>query len=140
MQTWLKYQLNLFLLALSFFSRLPIVKNIQYSFSKMRRASRYFPLVGWLLAVILIGVYVVTQPLVGDSASICLLIILGLLMTGALHEDGLADTFEVFFGGLTQERKLDIMKDSCIGTYGTCALIMALLSKYVLFSALAEQG
>jgi adenosylcobinamide-GDP ribazoletransferase len=140
MQRWLKYHLNLFLLALSFFSRLPMAKNIQYSPSKMRRASRYFPLVGWLLAALLITVYWLMAPLVGISAAICLLIILSLLMTGALHEDGLADTFDGFFGGFTTERKLAIMKDSRIGTYGTCALVMALISKFVLLSSVAEQG
>ena len=140
MQKWLKYQLNLFCLALSFFSRLPMSKNIEYSPSKMRRASRYFPLVGWLLASLLIAVYWVIAPLVGISAAVCLLIILSLLMTGALHEDGLADTFDGFFGGFTTDRKLAIMKDSRIGTYGTCALVMALISKFVLLSALAEQG
>jgi adenosylcobinamide-GDP ribazoletransferase len=137
---WLKYQLNLFLLALSFFSRLPMVKNMHYSASKMRRATCYFPLVGWLLAVILIIIYMFIQPLVGISAALCLLITLSLLMTGALHEDGLADTFDGFFGGRTTERKLAIMKDSGTGTYGTCALVMALLSKFILLSALAEQG
>lgn len=117
-----------------------MAKNIEYSPSKMRRASRYFPLVGWLLAIILIAVYVVTQPLIGNSPALCLLIILSLLMTGALHEDGLADTFDGFFGGDTKERKLAIMKDSRIGTYGTCALVMALLGKFILLSALAEQS
>lgn len=140
MQTWLKYHLNLFLLALSFFSRLPMAKNIQYSPSKMRRASRYFPLVGWLLAAILAVVYSITVPLIGTAPSICLLIILSLLMTGALHEDGLADTCDGVWGGHTKERKLAIMKDSRIGTYGTCALVMALLTKFVLLSALAEQN
>jgi adenosylcobinamide-GDP ribazoletransferase len=140
MNTFLKYQLNLFLLALSFFSRLPMAKHIEYSPSKMRRAVRYFPLVGWILATILVAVYSITQPLVGSSPALCLLIILSILMTGALHEDGLADTFDGFFGGYTPERKLAIMKDSRIGTYGTCALVMALLSKFILLSALAEQG
>jgi adenosylcobinamide-GDP ribazoletransferase len=139
-QTWLKYHLNLFLLALSFFSRLPMAKNIQYSPSKMRRASAFFPLVGWLLALILSVVYIFAVPLVGVAPTLCLLIILSLLMTGALHEDGLADTFDGFFGGYSKERKLTIMKDSRIGTYGTCALVLALLSKFVLLSALAQQG
>jgi adenosylcobinamide-GDP ribazoletransferase len=115
-------------------------KNIQYSPSKMRRASRYFPLVGWLLATILVAVYGVAKPLIGSSPALCLLLILSLLMTGALHEDGLADTFDGFFGGDTKARKLAIMKDSRIGTYGTCALVLALLSKFILLSALAEQG
>ena len=140
MQTSFRYQLNLFCLALSFFTRLPVCKNVQYSPSKMRRANRYFPLVGGLLAVILIAVYVFTQPLIGTSPTLCLLIILSLLLTGAIHEDGLADTFDGFFGGHTTEHKLSIMKDSSIGTYGTCALVMTLLSKFLLLSALAEQG
>lgn len=139
-QTWLKYHLNLFVLALSFFSRLPMAKNVQYSPSKMRRASRYFPLVGWLLAIILAVTYSIIAPVIGIAPSLCLLIMLSLLLTGALHEDGLADTFDGFFGGYTQERKLAIMKDSRIGTYGTCALVIALLSKFVLLNALAEQG
>lgn len=140
MNKWFKYQLNLFALALSFFSRLPMAKHIQYSPSKMRRASGYFPLVGWLLAGMLVAVYWVIAPLVGTSPAICVLMILSLLLTGALHEDGLADTFDGFFGGVTQERKLTIMKDSRIGTYGTCALVLALLSKFVLLKALGEQG
>lgn len=139
MFTWLKYQLNLFLLALSFFSRLPMAKNIQYSPNKMRRATRYFPLVGWVLAAVLAVIYSITAPVIGTTPSLCLLIILSILLTGALHEDGLADTFDGFFGGYTKERKLSIMKDSRIGTYGTCALVMALLSKFVLLNALAEK-
>lgn len=139
MHRWFAYQLNLFLLALSFFSRLPMAKNIQYSPNKMRRAVRYFPLVGWGLAAILALVYAIAVPLIGIPPSLCLLLILSILMTGALHEDGLADTFDGFFGGYTKERKLTIMKDSRIGTYGTCALVMVLLSKFVLLSALAEK-
>jgi adenosylcobinamide-GDP ribazoletransferase len=138
MPTYFRYQLNLFWLALSFFSRLPMSKNVLYSPSKMRRANSYFPLVGWLLALILAAVYCVTFPLIGTAPSLCLLI--SLLMTGALHEDGLADTFDGFFGGHTKERKLTIMKDSHMGTFGTCAVVMALLGKFVLLSALAEQG
>ena len=106
----------------------------------MRKSSRYFPLVGWLLATILAAVYVIVHPLVGSSTAFFLLIILSLIMTGALHEDDLADTFDGFLGGYTKECKLAIMKGSLIGTYGTCALVLVLLSKFILLSALAEQG
>lgn len=140
MHKWLKYHLNLFLLALSFFTRLPMASNIQYSSSKMRRASRYFPLTGWLIAAILTLIYHLTVPLIGSAPSLCLLLVISLLITGALHEDGLADTCDGFWGGYTKERKLTIMKDSRIGTYGTCALVLILLSKFVLLSALAEHG
>jgi adenosylcobinamide-GDP ribazoletransferase len=96
--------------------------------------------VGWLLAAILIVIYIITEPLVGITPALCILIIFSLLLTGAFHEDGLADTFDGFWGGYTKEHKLNIMKDSRIGTYGTCALVMALLCKFVLLSAIAEQN
>lgn len=138
MKKYLSYQLNLFLLALSFFSRLPMPQTLQYSPSKMRRASRYFPLVGWLLALLLTTLYYLAEPLIGTQPSVCLILIASLLLTGALHEDGLADTCDGFWGGYNKDKKLAIMKDSRIGTYGTCALILALLSKFVLLSALAD--
>ena len=138
MLPWLKYQLNLYLLALSFFSRLPMVTDIQYSPSKMHRANCYFPLVGWLLALILVAVYCFALPFLGIAPSLCLMLIVSLLITGALHEDGLADTCDGIWGAHSPEKKLSIIKDSRIGTYGTCALTMALLSKFVLLSALAE--
>lgn len=134
-----KYQLNLFLLAASFFTRLPVTRYTQYSPSKMCRASQYFPLVGWLIACILVIEFYLLQPLLGLLPSLCLLLISSILLTGALHEDGLADICDGIWGGYNRERKLTIMKDSRIGTYGTCALVLALLTKFVLWWQLAEQ-
>lgn len=61
-----------------------------------------------------------------------------LLVTGALHEDGLADTADGFGGGTTRERKLAIMRDSRIGTYGVCALFVALSVRVASLTILAE--
>tara|TARA_R110000772_G_scaffold28437_16_gene71716 strand:+ start:3761 stop:4591 length:831 start_codon:yes stop_codon:yes gene_type:complete len=130
-------QLNLCFLALSFFTRLPVPKGINYSPQKLHQAGQHFALIGWLLAALLGGVYLVIAPYIGTITSICLLVMLSLLLTGAMHEDGLADTCDGFWGGHTLARKLSIMKDSQIGTYGTCALICILLTKTVLLSALA---
>ncbi len=60
-----------------------------------------------------------------------------MMLTGCLHEDGLADTVDGFGGGATRERKLEIMRDSRIGTYGVCALVIAILLRV---SALALIG
>lgn len=59
--------------------------------------------------------------------------VFSLLLTGAFHEDGLTDMADGIGGGMTVERRLSIMKDSRIGTYGAATLIMALLAKYVFF-------
>lgn len=140
MQVWFSTQLNLLWLAVSFFTRLPIPKTLQYSADKMHEAGRYFSLVGWLLALILMVVYHFSLPLFGIHVSVVLLLMLNLLLTGALHQDGLADTFDGFFGGQNQPQKLHIMKDSRLGTYGTCALFITLLLQYSLLSALAERN
>jgi len=62
----------------------------------------------------------------------------GLLLTGALHEDGLADVADGFGGGASRARKLDIMRDSRIGTYGVVALVVALALRATALSAIAD--
>jgi adenosylcobinamide-GDP ribazoletransferase len=61
-----------------------------------------------------------------------------LLVTGGLHEDGLADTADGFGGGGTRERKLDIMRDSRIGTYGVCALTLSIVLRASAIAAIAD--
>jgi adenosylcobinamide-GDP ribazoletransferase len=62
------------------------------------------------------------------------------LVTGALHEDGAADVGDGFGGGATRERKLEIMRDSRIGTYGVCVLALGLLARWSALGALAIAG
>jgi adenosylcobinamide-GDP ribazoletransferase len=61
-------------------------------------------------------------------------------LTGALHEDGLADTADGFFGGRTPERRLEIMKDSHIGSFGTLALILVTLARWSALAVLCATG
>lgn len=140
MFSWLSYQYNLLLLALSFFTRLPLPQNIAYSPKKMHQGGQHIAVVGGLLALLLSGFYLLLSPHIGSAPSLCLVLILSLLLTGALHEDGLADTCDGFWGAADCARKLNIMKDSQLGTYGTCALLMILLSKFILLAALARQN
>lgn len=128
-------ELNLFFLALGYFSRIPMPKWILYSPEKLNHASRYFTLVGWLLGLIVGGIYSVSQHFFSENISIWLCILFSLVLTGAFHEDGLADTADGLGGGFTREKKLSIMKDSRIGTYGACALLMALIGKFILLQA-----
>ena len=132
-------EMNLLRLAVSFMTRLP-VGNPDYSPEKMHRALRYFPATGWLLALLLCGLPVVLSAIVGVETAVVITVIVSLLLTGALHEDGLADTFDGFYGGLSSEQKLTIMKDSRIGTYGSGALFGALALKVTLLLQLADAG
>lgn len=74
----------------------------------------------------------------GFAAAIVLAV--AALLTGALHEDGLADTADGFWGGRTAERRLEIMKDSRIGSYGALTLILSLMAKWSLLVSLLTQG
>jgi len=135
----LRAQINLFFLSLSFFSRIPVPKSVGYSAKLLNQSGRYFSLVGLLLAAILVVFYLVVQPYFSDTVAIILLVILSLILTGAFHEDGLADMADGIGGGLTVAQRLDIMKDSRIGTYGALSLLMALLLKLMLLIELAQQ-
>ncbi|GGY74554.1 adenosylcobinamide-GDP ribazoletransferase [Cellvibrio zantedeschiae] len=125
-------EFNLFFLALGYFSRIPMPKWVVYSTENLNHASRYFTLVGWLLGLCVGGIYFLSHQFFSTNISIWLCMLFSLLLTGAFHEDGLADTADGLGGGFTRERKLEIMKDSRIGTYGTCALLMALVGKFIL--------
>ncbi|MEL6692136.1 MAG: adenosylcobinamide-GDP ribazoletransferase [Pseudomonadota bacterium] len=120
----------LFLLAVQFLTRLPIGSAQLFTPDRMAESIRYYPLVGALVGgfsalVFYVATYVFPAPI-----AILLAIAAGLLITGAFHEDGLADTFDGIGGGVTRERALEIMKDSRLGTYGTLALVIALALKF----------
>ncbi len=130
--TSIKYQLNLFFLALGFFSRIPMPAWVSYSPENLNRSSRYFTLVGWLLGGLVAIAFYVVNLFFSINISLWFAMAFSLVLTGAFHEDGLADTADGFGGGYTIEKKLSIMKDSRVGTYGAVALMMALMGKYLL--------
>jgi len=133
-----KHQLNLFYLALSFFTRMPVPKTMYYSPTLLNKSSRYFSLVGLFLALILSLIFTVVAPLFSHAISVAILIISSLLLTGAFHEDGLADMADGMGGGMTIEKRLNIMKDSTIGTYGAVSLFMVLTLKLFTLIELAQ--
>lgn len=135
----IKKQINLFFLALSFFSRLPVPKNLEYSPQLLNQSGRYFSLVGLVIALVLIAFYSIVSLFFPMSIAIILLMVASLLLTGAFHEDGLADMADGIGGGLTTNNRLAIMKDSRLGTYGTVTLVSALALKYLLLAELAQQ-
>ena len=98
-----------------------------------------FPLAGFVVGLIGALVYLVVDRLVWFARPAAALTVAAtLFVTGALHEDGLADTADGFGGGDTREKKLEIMRDARIGTYGVCALIIALLIRIAAIAGLTE--
>ena len=122
MNNRLRLEWHLFLLAVQFLTRVPVPKDLPFSDDLLIRATRYYPLVGVCLGlscgvVLWVGTMIWPQPV-----AVVLSMAAGLALTGAFHEDGLADAADGLGGGLTRERALEIMRDSRIGTYGAVTL------------------
>ncbi|MBI9034160.1 MAG: adenosylcobinamide-GDP ribazoletransferase [Bacteroidales bacterium] len=124
-------QIKLFGTAIVFFTRIPLPASLQ-EFKNLDQASRYFPLVGWIVGGFGALVYSVAALGLPHNISLILSMIGTIWITGAFHEDGLADVCDAFGGGWEKKRILEIMKDSRIGTYGTVGLIMSLALKFFL--------
>ena len=115
------------LAAFIFFTRLPFWKLKEVPSECFKHVVPYWPLVGWLTGGIMAGTLWLTTQVMPVTWAWRLAIVFRLLVTGCLHEDGLADFFDGFGGGTTRERTLTIMKDSHIGTYGVIGLIIYFL-------------
>lgn len=131
-----RQQINRFFNALTFYSRIPGPNWVDYSGEQLNRASGYFPFIGYLLAAWCYGIYLLCAQVLPHDVSILISMICGILFTGAFHEDGFADLCDGFGGGYTQADILRIMKDSRLGTYGVCGLLLILLLKWQALSAL----
>lgn len=115
------------LAALSFFTRLPFWRLASLSKRHYSRVVPFWPLTGWLTAAVMTAVFWAASLAFPAWVAVSLSIVARLLITGAIHEDGLADFFDGFGGGHDRQSTLRIMKDSHIGTYGVIALIIYFL-------------
>jgi adenosylcobinamide-GDP ribazoletransferase len=125
--------------SIGFLTRLPISRATAASGADISRAAWAFPLAGVLVGLIAAVIYAIAHKL-GLPAWIAaaLAVAATLATTGCLHEDGLADTADGFGGGETRERKLEIMRDSRIGTYGVCALTLSILLRVAALASFAS--
>jgi adenosylcobinamide-GDP ribazoletransferase len=111
--------------ALIFFTRLPFWRLHQPPQASYKTVVEHWPLAGWLTGGVMAATLYVGSMYLPYIVAVLLAIIVRLLVTGALHEDGLADFLDGFGGGgHDRERILAIMKDSHIGTYGVLGLIL----------------
>lgn len=115
------------LAAFIFFTRLPFWRLKEVPSECFKHVVPYWPWVGWLTGSVMAMVLALGSLVMPVSLAWIWAIVTRLLITGALHEDGLADFFDGFGGGTTRERTLAIMKDSHIGTYGVIGLIIYFL-------------
>lgn len=114
-------------------TRLPVPGKHDYDAEEMGRSFKYFPIVGMVIGVILWGAYLALANFIDNRYALALLVVLlEVVLTGGLHLDGLADTFDGIFSYRSKHRMLEIMRDSRLGANGALALIIGFLLKIFL--------
>lgn len=145
----LAQQVRLFLLAVQFFTRLPVTGRLAnwvgFNPQLLRESAAYFPMVGVVVGIIAAGVFLATSALYGRQPMALLLasalsLVATLLLTGAFHEDGLADVADGLGGHVDAAKAMEIMKDSRVGAYGAIAVCVAMVVKVVAVAHLASWG
>ena len=124
-----------FVIALTFFTRLPVPAEFEYSENRLRGASSFAPLIGWIIGIISTLAYSVAALVLPSSIAVLASMIATIWVTGALHEDGFADFCDGFGGGRDARQTLTIMNDSRLGAFGAIGIGLLLLMK---FTALTE--
>lgn len=137
-----------YLLAVQYFTRIPVTGALAdwagYGPQEFRASAAHFPGVGWLVGMAACVAFAVISVGLPESAASPLVAAVGctiatVLLTGAFHEDGLADLADGLGGSADRDRALEIMKDSRIGSFGAIALVLALLAKVALLAVLAAR-
>lgn len=132
----LRRELEYFLGAIRFFTRLPVPAWVGHSAEALNRSARYFPAVGLIVGGLGALVYLAALQLWPQPVAVLLAMAATIHATGAFHEDGLSDATDGLGGGWDKLRILEIMKDSRVGSYGVVALWLGLTGKFVLLAAL----
>jgi adenosylcobinamide-GDP ribazoletransferase len=129
-------QLRLFFVATQFLTRLPTPALADFQTDWLSQSARYFPLVGALVGMINVAVWWLAHRWLPAGVAVGLMLAASMLVTGAFHEDGLADTCDGMGAGGSKERILAVMKDSRIGAFGAIGLFLVLGLKWATLTAL----
>ena len=136
----LKQEYQYLLTSIQFFTRIPLPRSVSHDQDSLNHALKYFPLVGWLVGGVCALTFHLATGFWPASVAVILSVVVGVILTGALHEDGFADSCDGFGGGWDKSQVLSIMKDPRIGSYAAIGLILILLLKVFTLIELAAQS
>jgi adenosylcobinamide-GDP ribazoletransferase len=140
-EAWLKQRANDLRASILFLTRLRYGPALPVEGTAIAQGAWAFPIAGLLVGLIGAAVYLLVHRMGLPSwPAAALSVAATMAATGCLHEDGLADTTDGFGGGQTRELKLDIMRDSRIGAFGVCALVLSILLRVSALASLADTG
>ena len=120
------HELRLFFIALQFLTRVPVPRWVGFEPAWLNQSARHFPAVGLGVGAASALVLTAGEALFGHAVAVGLAMAASVLITGAFHEDGWADTCDALGGAVSRARALEIMKDSRIGAYGAIGLVLML--------------
>jgi adenosylcobinamide-GDP ribazoletransferase len=133
------HQLRLFLVAVQFLTRLPVPDFRTFDPAWLQACARWFPAVGLLLGALVALTLAAGAAVWPPALAAAVALAVGVALTGAFHEDGLADTWDALGGVVPRARALEIMKDSRLGSYGALALLLSLPIKALALGAVAAR-
>jgi len=125
--------------ALAFLTRLPVRDPAPLTAERMARAALWFPAVGLLVGGVLGGTRLLADLVLAPGPATVLALAAAVLVTGGFHEDGLADAADGLGAHVPRERKLEILRDSRVGTYGSLAVVLPLLFAWSVLSGLSGE-
>lgn len=129
-----------FLAALQFLTLSPPLVKRLFTQKELGQAAGFYPLVGALIGSLLYAANYGLAMITSDALRAALLLALWVLLTGALHLDGLLDAFDGLLGGWTPEKRLEIMRDERVGAFGLSAGVILLLMKYAALSGFSQSA
>jgi adenosylcobinamide-GDP ribazoletransferase len=128
---------NSFFVALQFMTTLPVPRGVHYSPDALAKSAVFFPAIGLLIGAGGGTLNLLLSPHMNREVIMILILVYLVIVTGGLHEDALGDAADGFGGGWQKERVLAIMRDSRIGSFGTIAITLGLLARFVFLTHLA---
>lgn len=119
--------------AFQFLTRVPL-PAFAWSADGLARSAKFFPVVGLAIGFAMAALHLCLSPHLPTGIVAMLIVLFAVLVTGGLHEDGLADVADAFGGGRDRDQILSILKDSRIGSYGAIALAFSIASRILLLA------
>lgn len=136
----MRRQWLLLLVAIQFLTKLPVPAAGELPQDALAESARFFPVVGAIVGLGAIALDLLVRAHVDRGVSVVLILVYLVVVTGGLHEDGLADAADGFGGGWTKDRVLAIMGDSNIGSFGALAIGCSLLARFVFLTGLPARN
>jgi len=115
-------------------TRLPVPRSVRWSEEELASSTAFFPATGLAIGLLAAGAWAFGYSAWSPAIAALFAVTASVLATGAFHEDGLADSADGIGGAFDIDKKIAIMRDSRIGTYGSVALILALIGKVLAIS------